>query len=126
MKKIPFPQYHIIILIFHPIYCRGYRVVVGFTAIYVIQHYVINFVSELRQVVVPISSTNKTDRHDILTEILLKVALNTINPNPIRRRQHPRGQVNFAVEFNDVPSVRIYHGYRFKDVPLKDIFSMKI
>jgi hypothetical protein len=30
----------------------------------------------------PISSTNKTDRHDI-TEILLKVALNTINPNPL-------------------------------------------
>jgi hypothetical protein len=29
----------------------------------------------------PVSSTNKTDRHDI-TEILLKVALNTINqPN---------------------------------------------
>jgi hypothetical protein len=26
-----------------------------------------------------VSSTNKTDRHDI-TEILLKVALNTINP----------------------------------------------
>ena len=32
----------------------------------------------------PVSSTNKTDRHDI-TEILLKVALNTITltPNPI-------------------------------------------
>ena len=29
----------------------------------------------------PVSSTNKTDRHDI-TEILLKVALNTINPSP--------------------------------------------
>jgi hypothetical protein len=29
----------------------------------------------------PVSSTNKTDRHDI-TEILLKVVLNTINPNP--------------------------------------------
>jgi len=29
----------------------------------------------------PVSSTNKTDRHDI-TEILLKVALNTIKPNP--------------------------------------------
>ena len=28
-----------------------------------------------------ISSNNKTDRHDI-TEILLKVALNTINPRP--------------------------------------------
>jgi hypothetical protein len=29
----------------------------------------------------PISSTNKTDRHN-MTEILLKVALNTINPKP--------------------------------------------
>jgi hypothetical protein len=29
----------------------------------------------------PVSSTNKTDCHDI-TEILLKVVLNTINPNP--------------------------------------------
>jgi hypothetical protein len=28
----------------------------------------------------PVSSTNKTDRHDI-TEILLKVALNTLNPS---------------------------------------------
>jgi hypothetical protein len=35
---------------------------------------VIKFVSDLRQV----SSINKTDRHDI-TEILLKVALNSIN-----------------------------------------------
>ena len=31
----------------------------------------------------PVSSTNKTDYHDI-TEILLKVALNTINPNLIQ------------------------------------------
>jgi hypothetical protein len=42
---------------------------------------VIKFVSDLRQVGgslgIPVSSTNKTDRHDI-TEILLKVALNTI------------------------------------------------
>jgi hypothetical protein len=30
----------------------------------------------------PVSSINKTDRHDI-TEILLKVALNTIAPYPI-------------------------------------------
>ena len=32
---------------------------------------------------IPVSSTNKTDRHDI-TEILLKVALNTktLTPNP--------------------------------------------
>ena len=32
---------------------------------------------------IPVSSTNKTDRHDI-TEILLKVALNTITPHPLR------------------------------------------
>jgi hypothetical protein len=48
--------------------------------------YVINFVSDLRHVsgflwVLPVSSTNKTDCHDI-TEIILKVALNTITPPP--------------------------------------------
>ena len=50
--------------------------------VYSIQHYVIKFASDLLQVGgfslgTPVSSTNKTDRHDI-TEILLKVALNTI------------------------------------------------
>jgi len=54
---------------------------------YSIQHYVIKFASNLRQVggfppVTQVSSTNKPDRRDI-TEILLKVALNTTNPNPI-------------------------------------------
>ena len=49
---------------------------------YLIQHYVIKFVNDLRQIDgfspdTPVCSTNKTDRHDI-TEILLKVALNTI------------------------------------------------
>jgi len=50
---------------------------------------VIKFVSDLRQVSgfsvgTPVSSTNKTDRHDIqnVVEILLKLALNTINPKP--------------------------------------------
>ena len=64
-----------------------------------IQHYVIKFVNNLQQVYIPpylflfvsqlvagrlfspgtpVSSTNKTDPHDI-PEILLKVALNTIN-----------------------------------------------
>jgi hypothetical protein len=49
-----------------------------------IQHYVIKFVSDLRQVggffrtaCTPVSSINKTNRQDI-SEILLKVALNTI------------------------------------------------
>ena len=53
--------------------------------VYWIQHYVIKFVSDLRHVTgrwfsqgTPVFSTNKTDRHDI-TEILLKVALNTTN-----------------------------------------------
>ena len=48
--------------------------------VYPIQHYVIKFVSDLRQIGgifpgTPVSTTNKTDRHDI-AEILLKVALN--------------------------------------------------
>ena len=63
--------------------------VVGFITTYAIsayhhstQDYVVKFVSDLLQVIVfflgtPVSSTNKTDHHDI-TEILLKVALNTI------------------------------------------------
>jgi hypothetical protein len=50
---------------------------------YSIQHYVINFSQWLVtgrwfSPGTPVSSTNKTDSHDI-TEILLKVALNTIN-----------------------------------------------
>jgi len=51
---------------------------------YLILHYMIKFVSDLRQVggffpCTPVSSTNKTDHHDI-TEIVLKVALNTTTP----------------------------------------------
>ena len=51
--------------------------------VYSIQHYVINFSQWLVtgrwfSSGTPVSSTNKTDSHDI-TEILLKVALNTIN-----------------------------------------------
>ena len=73
--------------------CRGChgrdRMVVRFTTTYAINtlhHYVIKFVSDLRQVGcfyqgTPVSSNSKTDRYDI-TEIVLKVALNTINPKP--------------------------------------------
>jgi hypothetical protein len=47
--------------------------------VYSIQHYVIKFVSDLWfSPGTPVSSTSKTDRHDI-TEILLKVVLNTLN-----------------------------------------------
>ena len=52
--------------------------------VYSIQHYVIKFVSDLRQICgflsTPVSFTNETDRH-VISEILLKVALNTINLN---------------------------------------------
>jgi len=53
--------------------------------VYSVQHYVIKFVSDLRQVIgfftgTAVSSPKKTDCHDI-TEILLKVVLNTINPS---------------------------------------------
>ena len=40
-------------------------------------HYATKFVSDLRQVDTPVSSTNKTDHRDI-TEILLNVVVNTI------------------------------------------------
>jgi len=50
--------------------------------VYSIQHYVIKFVSDLKQVssFLPVFrfSTNKINRHDII-EILLEVVLNTIN-----------------------------------------------
>ena len=84
--------------------CRGRdHIVVGFTTTYAIgpyhhwccgfnsrsgrgvQHYVIKFVSDLRQVNgflpgPPVSFNNKSDCHNI-TELLLKVALNNINQN---------------------------------------------
>ena len=97
--------------IFYLIYLRGRRgrdrMVVGFTTtctisachhfscefesrsgeVYSIQHYVIKFVSDLCQVGgffpgTPVSFANKTDCHEI-TEILLKVALNTITSSTI-------------------------------------------
>ena len=51
--------------------------------VYLIQHYVKKFVSDLWQFTpgTPVSSINKTDRQDI-TEILFKVALNTITLTP--------------------------------------------
>ena len=51
--------------------------------VYLIQHYVIKFVSDLQQVCAFLRCppTNKTGHHDILvTEILLKVVLNNILP----------------------------------------------
>jgi len=36
-----------------------------------------------------VSSTNKTNSHDII-EILLKVVLNTVTPNPNKKKQHQK------------------------------------
>ena len=64
-----------------------------YSYVYLIQHYVIKFVSDVRQVgqwfslCTPVSSTNKADCHDI-TEILLKVALNTITLTPYNYNQY--------------------------------------
>jgi hypothetical protein len=49
--------------------------------VYSIQHFEIKFVSDLQQIggfsrYTPVSSTNKTDLHD-MKDILLKLALNT-------------------------------------------------
>jgi hypothetical protein len=60
-------------------FCSGLNPVHG--EVYWIQHYVIKFVNgqtgQWFSLATPVSSTNKTDRHNI-TKILLKVALNTI------------------------------------------------
>ena len=60
--------------------------------VYSIQHYVINLSATGRWFSqgTPVFSTNKTDRYDI-TEILLKVALNTIN------------QLTFQLLLSDIP-----------------------
>ena len=57
--------------------------------VYLIQHYVIKFISDFRHwwfsSGTTVSSTNKTDCNDI-AEILLKVALNTITLTCIEKR----------------------------------------
>jgi hypothetical protein len=67
---------------------------------YSIQHYVIKFISDLRQVDdfcgTPISSTNKTDRYNI-TELLLKVVLNIISQSNIPFAHFP----DFIIKLND-------------------------
>jgi hypothetical protein len=64
--------------------------------VYSMQHYVIKFVSDLRSLSpgTPVSSSNKTDLHDT-TEILLKVALNTINLNQTPGESDRKSLTNF-------------------------------
>jgi hypothetical protein len=50
----------------------------------------------------PVSYTNKTDRHDV-TEMLLKVALNTIRPN-----QTNQLRLNFTGHYQDAKSEQAF------------------
>jgi hypothetical protein len=85
------------------------------TEVYSIQYYVVKFVSDSRQVGgffpgIPVSSTNKTDHRDT-TEILLKVAFNTITLTPTKHATHPASTLrihNVAVWllFGQVPILR--------------------
>ena len=69
--------------------------------VYSLQYCVIKFVSDFRQFSpgISVSSTNKTDHHDI-TEILLKVALNTIthhtHPISLKLYVSPTTEYNFS------------------------------
>ena len=80
--------------------------------LYLIQHYVIKFVSDLRQVdgflkvqCIMVFSNNKTDCHDI-TEILLKVALITITLTPIKYNQSSK--LDFRIYWPENFKIRIF------------------
>ena len=89
------------------------------------QHYVIEFVSDLRHIggfhqVLRFSPTNKTDHHDI-TEIVLKVALNTTTlakPYIISMFQNDISdhiseyRMNYQAVLNDDDS---YYNYYYED-----------
>ena len=60
----------------------------------------------------PVSSTNKTDRHDI-TEILLKVALNSINHKPITYRSQTDYSKTQRTKYVFVKYVNQYTRYIF-------------
>jgi hypothetical protein len=56
----------------------------------------------------PASSTTKTGRHDI-AEILLKVALNTINPNQSNQFQQKWSRDDFCIIKRKLVSYAIYN-----------------
>jgi hypothetical protein len=73
------PKFQIVSKVPHKLAKVATFVVSSDGEVYSIKHYVINFVSDFLWGL-PISSTNKSDCHDI-TELLLKVVLNTITLN---------------------------------------------
>jgi len=94
--------------------------------VYSIQHYVIKFVSDLRHCRwfspgTPVSSTNKTNRHDI-NEIVLKVTLNTINQTkPYIYKWCSFRIIHFITVYNTSP----YYTHTAKRIKTKTPFSYK-
>jgi hypothetical protein len=68
--------------------------------VYSIQHYVMKFVSDLFFLGTPVSSTNKTGRHDI-TDILLKLALDTITKNLPEWKYWPHHKSWKVIKYNN-------------------------
>jgi hypothetical protein len=73
---------------------------------------VIEFVCDLRQVVAmvvflgpPVSSTSKTDRHEI-TEILLKVVLNTIKQT--NKPSDPGSKINAKCSMSKYSNIQLH------------------
>ena len=87
--------------------------------VYSIQQYVIKFVSNLERrwfsQDIPVSSTNKTGRHNI-ADILLKVVLNTITLN---LSQFVSKGVSFT-EYMCMTLKIIYHRQTFKSVQVRN------
>ena len=85
-----------------------------------IQQYVTQFVSDSAEgrfisPSTPVSSTNKTDRHDI-TEILLKVALNTIyQTKPNQTKQFLVNNVVLTLEYVK-PALYLFLSHRAMDM----------
>ena len=79
--------------------------------VYAMHHYVIKFVSDLRQVGVSFflaSSTHKTDRYKI-TEILLKMALNTIALTRIKFKISITNKLTYRKSHNVFARYNIEH-----------------
>ena len=73
-------------------------------------HYMIKFVSDWRYLWLSlVPPTNKTDRHDII-EILLKVALNTIN----QTKPFVKGQSNGKELITQTHDNQLNHNHIFK------------
>jgi hypothetical protein len=67
----------------------------------------------------PVSPTNKTDLHDI-TEILLKVALNTINQPILHKRQIKKNIFISIYKFNNLIKIQLPYDHD-RDVPYLSI-----